>query len=100
MQNLLEVITEYKEVALQCDSVGSSGKPARSSKTCRIGSCNSETANTAKCFSVHRVRHGCCNLHLLLIRSLTLLIAVVNHAFLLVLDLKKLAISHIKSNEE
>ena len=89
MQNLLEVITEYKEVALRRDSVGSSGKSLSSSNTCHIGSYNSETANTAECFSVQQVWHGYCNLHLLLIRSLMLLIAVVNRAFLLLLNLKK-----------
>ena len=95
MQNLLEVITEYKEVALGRDSViGSSSKSLNSSNTCRVGSYNFETANTAECFPVQRVYHGCCNLHLLLIRSFMLLIAVVNRAFFLLVDLKKkLAIS-------
>ena len=55
MQNLLEVITKYKEVALRRDSFGSSGKSLSSSNTCRIGSYNSETANTAECSSVQRV---------------------------------------------
>ena len=61
MQNLLEVIPEYKEVALRRDSVGSSDKSLSSSNTRRIGSYNSEIANTAECFSVKRVCHGCCN---------------------------------------
>ena len=52
MQNLLEFITEYKEVALRRDSVGSSGRSLSSSNTCRIGPYNSETTNTAECFSV------------------------------------------------
>ena len=55
MQNFLEVITENKEVALQCYSVGSSGKSLSFSNTCRIGLNNSETANTAECFSVQRI---------------------------------------------
>ena len=53
MQNLLEVITEYKEVALRRDSVGSSGKLLSSSYTCvTIGVVtiqnknNEETINT------------------------------------------------------
>ena len=52
MQNLLEVITEHKEVALQRDSVGFSGKSLSFNNTCQIGSYNSETVNTAECFSV------------------------------------------------
>ena len=59
MQNLLEIITEYKEVALRRDSVGSAGKSLNSSNTLRIGLYNSETVNTAEYFSVQR------NLHLL-----------------------------------
>ena len=55
MQNLLNAITKHKEVVLRRDSVGSSGKSLSSSNTCRIGSYNSETANTAKRFSVQRV---------------------------------------------
>ena len=55
MQNLLEVITEYKEVALRRDFVSSSGKSLSSKNFCRIGSYNSETANTAERFSVQRV---------------------------------------------
>ena len=98
MQNLLEVITEYKLVVLRRDSVGSSGKSLSSSNTCRIRSYNFETTNTAECFSVQRVCHGYCNLHLLLIRSFMLLITVVVRAFLLLLDLKQLAISPTKSN--
>ena len=62
MQNMLEVLTEYKEVALRRDSVGSSGKSLSSSNTSRFGSYNSETANTAECFSVQRVGHSYCNL--------------------------------------
>ena len=84
-----EVITEYREVALRRESVGSSGKLLSSTNnTCRIGSYSSKTANTAKCFFVQRVLHGCCNLHFLLIRSLMFLISFVNSAFLLLLDLK------------
>ena len=59
MQNLLEVLTEHKEVALRRDSVGASGKSLNSSNSRRIRLYNSETANTAECFSVQR------NLHLL-----------------------------------
>ena len=55
MQNLQKVITEYKEFALRRDFVYSSGKPLSSNNTCRIGSYNSETANTAEYFSVQRV---------------------------------------------
>ena len=55
MQNLLAAITDYKEVALRHNSTGFSGKSLSSTNTCRIGSCNSETANTAECFSVQRV---------------------------------------------
>ena len=55
IQNLLEVVTEYKEVALRRDSIGSSGKSLSSSNTCRIGSYSSETAYNAECFSVQRV---------------------------------------------
>ena len=54
-ENSLEVITEYKEVALGRDSVGSSGKSLSSNNTCRIASYNSETANTTECFFLHRV---------------------------------------------
>ena len=52
MQNLLEVITEYKEVALRRDSVGSSDNSLSSSNTFQTGSYNFETANTAEYFSV------------------------------------------------
>ena len=88
MQNLFQVISECKEVALPRDSIGSFGKSLSSSNIC-IGSRNSETTNTAECFSVQRVRLGCYNLHSLLIRSLMLLIAVVNRAFLSLRNLKK-----------
>ena len=54
LQNLLEVITKYNEVALRRDSVGSSGKSLSYSNTC-VGSYNSEIADTAECFSVLRV---------------------------------------------
>ena len=55
MQNLLEVITEYKKVALRRDSVGFSGKSRSSNNACHIESYNSETTDTAECFSVQRV---------------------------------------------
>ena len=52
--HLLEVIAEYKEIALRRNSVGSAGESLSSSNAC-IESYNSETANTAECFSVQRV---------------------------------------------
>ena len=89
MQNLLKVITEYKEIALRGDSVGSSGKSLSSSNTCRIGSYNSKTANTAECFFVQRIWHGTA-ISIYCSDSIAhSLIAIVNRAFLLLLDLKK-----------
>ena len=55
MQNLLELLTEYKDVALRRDSVGSSGKSLGSSKARRNGSYSLEIANLAECFSAQRV---------------------------------------------
>ena len=52
MKNLLEVIAEYNEIALRRNSVGFSGMSLSSNNTCHTGSYNSETANTAECFSV------------------------------------------------
>ena len=55
MQNLLELLTEYKEVALRRDSVGSSGKSLGSSKAHGNGSYSLEITNLAECFSAQRV---------------------------------------------
>ena len=55
MQNLLDVVTECKEVALRHDSVGSSRKSLSSCTTRRIGLNSLETTYTAEYFSAHRV---------------------------------------------